>query len=214
MKFAAKAPPYPAPKTLPGFEHINRYWDPVHQCYAAKLLPGEFYVTLHDELLATILGSCVSACIYDPKARVGGMNHFMLPVHGGKVASMVSQEARYGNWAMEHLINEILKRGGVKRRLQLKIFGGGKVLKSMENSDIGGRNIEFVLEYIEQEGLNLTAQDVGDVYPRKVLFYPQKGIVRIKKLRSMHNSTLIERERHYMDSIAHEEQVAGDIELF
>lgn len=198
---------------FPGFEHINRYWDPVHQCQAAKILPGEFYVTRHNEGISTVLGSCVSACIYDLTAGIGGMNHFMLPAHG-RSANMVSQEARYGNWAMEHLINEILKHGGLRRRLQVKIFGGGRVLQSMENSDVGQRNIEFVQEYIDQEGLTLLSEDVGDVYPRKVLFFPQSGKVRMKKLRSMHNNTLIERERSYMDSIATDEQVSGDIELF
>lgn len=87
------------PRVLPGFEHINRYWDSVHQAAAAKLLPGEYYVTVEDEIIVTVLGSCVSACIRDPIRGIGGMNHFMLPISqqgrgiGGSTGAWMLQRA-------------------------------------------------------------------------------------------------------------------------
>src|SRR5215471_8826261 len=109
--------PATPPRPLPGFEHISRYWDPVHHTYAAKLLPGEYYVTVEDEMIVTVLGSCVSACIRDPIRGIGGMNHFMLPASQQNVADKwqygrMDEAARYGNYAMELLINTILKHGG------------------------------------------------------------------------------------------------------
>lgn len=203
------------PRVLPGFEHINRYWDPVHRAYAAKLLPGEYYVTVEDEMIVTVLGSCVSACIRDPIRGIGGMNHFMLPAgrcdddrwqHGGMDAA-----ARYGNYAMELLINTILKYGGHRAHLEVKIVGGGRILRQM--TDIGQRNIAFVREYLRTEGLQVLAEDVGDIHPRKVYYLPSLGKVRMQKLRALHNDTILHREKAYMHSLA-QQPVHGDIELF
>lgn len=202
------------PQCLPGFEHINRYWDRTHHCWAAKILPGEFYVTVSpEEAVATTLGSCVSACIRDRIYGIGGMNHFMLPLEqeGTSSADWMSLATRYGNYAMEHLINEILKAGGRKENLELKLAGGGKILKNM--TDIGERNIEFVLHYAEVEGIPIAAQDLGDIYPRKVLYYPRTGKMRIKRLKSMHNDTLIQRDIHYVDELKGAPQ-SGEVELF
>lgn len=130
-----------APPLLPGFENINRYWDAKHNIYAAKLLPGDFYVSLHGELITTVLGSCVSACIRDPKSGVGGMNHFMLPDNQNQVSAKtwentpVSDQTRYGNIAMERLINIVIASGGRKSDMEVKLFGGGKVLNI--DADIG-----------------------------------------------------------------------------
>ena len=104
------------PPALPGFNAINRYWDKVNNCFTAKILPGEFYVTTHHELITTVLGSCVSACIRDPIFGIGGMNHFMLPLEGDHSSTAWknagnSASTRYGNVAMELLINNILKHG-------------------------------------------------------------------------------------------------------
>ncbi len=136
--------PLPA---LPRFEHVMRYWDKDHGCYAARVLPGEYYVTRHPEGICTVLGSCVSACIRDERLNIGGMNHFMLPLDGSNGGSSWSAAAsaatRYGNVAMERLINEILKLGGRREDLEIKLVGGGRVLSEMAN-DVGARNIEFV----------------------------------------------------------------------
>ncbi len=206
--------PLPA-KALRGFSDINRYWDRQNLIYAAKILPGQYYVTVEKELIVTVLGSCVSACIRDPLMGIGGMNHFMLPTgeHSGKLMERNSDATRYGNFAMEKLINDILKHGGRRENLEVKVFGGGKVIEHMTEADIGGRNIKFVREFLATEGLKIVSEDLGDVYPRKVIYEPQTGKVRIKKLRSMHNETIAKREESYKKELDNK-PVSGDIELF
>jgi chemotaxis protein CheD len=122
------------PKAIAGFESINRYWDTTNNIYAAKILPGEFYVTMTGELITTVQGSCVSACVRDTATGIGGMNHFMLPAgisRTGKTWSNtpVNAQTRYGNIAMERLINVILAGGGKRQNLEIKLFGGGRVLQ-------------------------------------------------------------------------------------
>ena len=203
---------FPAP--LKGYENIKRYWDKTSNTLTAKILPGEVYVTKEDEAIVTVLGSCVSACIRDSVFGIGGMNHFMLPISNDQHAdSQVGLATRYGNYAMEKLINEILSHGGMRKNLEVKIFGGGRVLSNMNMMDIGQRNITFVREYILTEGLKLLAEDMGDNYPRKVQYYPLSGRVRMKKLMSMHNRTIVDREQDYMRKIAKEPDTT-DIELF
>lgn len=199
------------PPVLDGFQHIRRYWDKHQNCYTAKILPGEYYVTRHDECVTTVLGSCVSACIRDTRLGIGGMNHFMLPMHKGDELTVVSDAARYGNFAMEHLINDIIRNGGQRKNLEFKLFGGGRVMNAM--MDVGKKNIQFVLDYIKTEGFTAAAQDLGDVYPRKVIYFPKTGRVRIKKLINMHNNTIIVRETQYMDRLR-SEPVQGEVELF
>jgi len=203
------------PKTYEGFEKINRYWDANNKIFAAKILPGEFYVTGEDEMVTTVLGSCVSACVRDRVFNVGGMNHFMLPIdvdgRGRWSGDIIDRSARYGNYAMEHLINEVLKNGGVRKNLEIKVFGGGRVLQ--QATDIGLKNITFMLDFIRTEGLELLAKDVGDIYPRKVNYFPATGKVKVKKLRTMHNDTIIEREKSYIHALE-KEKVEGSIVLF
>jgi len=203
-------------KALNGFSDINRYWDAGFGKYVAKILPGQYYVTHHRELIATVLGSCVSACIRDNVIGIGGMNHFMLPIkkkHGSDAwkDSYVNEATRYGNFAMEHLINDILKNGGRRKNLELKVFGGGKMIQAM--TDIGLSNINFIHEYISTEELNCIAEDLGDIYPRKILFDPKTGKVKMKKLRNMHNRTIVERENIYMHELE-EKPKEGSIDLF
>lgn len=203
------------PRALPGFEHINRYFDRGRNRYVAKILPGEVYVTRADEGIMTVLGSCVSACVCDRLARVGGMNHFMLPgASGGDAqwgASTVSAASRYGSYAMEFLINEVLKHGGHRARLEVKITGGGRILQQM--TDVGLRNISFVRRYLEAESLRLVSADVGDTVPRKVLYLPGEGRLLVKRLGSLHNDTLLQRENDYRITLE-ESPVAGEVELF
>jgi len=203
------------PPSIREFRFINRYWDKTRDAVSAKILPGEYYVTLDDEYIITVLGSCVSACIRDKVYGIGGMNHFMLPENmddkHGLMATSMSEAARYGNYAMEHLINDILKNGGRRENLEVKIVGGGRIIANMTN--IGAKNIAFVQDYIKTEGLELLGEDVGDIYPRKVAYNPRSGKVKVKKMRSMHNGTVREREEKYMQSIE-QKPVAGDVELF
>lgn len=198
------------PRALHGFGHIKRYFDKSNDMIVAKILPGEVYVTRMNEVITTVLGSCISACIRDPYAGVGGMNHFMLPI-SKNVDVKDSDAARYGNFAMEQLINEILKNGAQRKNLEVKLFGGGRVLTHM--TDVGKRNIEFALEYVRLEGLKLLSEDLGDIFPRKIQYDPITGKARMKKLRTMHNRTVAEREEAYMHEID-QTSSSGDIELF
>lgn len=202
--------------SVAGFEHVNRYWDREREIVAAKILPGEYYVTHQNELITTVLGSCVSACIRDRESGIGGMNHFMLPqTNSGKFnkgnEAIVGIATRYGNYAMEHLINTILSNGGKRKNLEVKVFGGGKIIPAL--TDVGMKNIEFVLSYLDQEGLKLLSQDLGDIYPRKVVYFPKTGKVAMKKIQDLHNDTIIQRERQYINTLK-SAPVAGDVELF
>lgn len=202
------------PSTLPGFENIGHYWDARHQLYAARIQPGEYYVSLGNELIATVLGSCISACIRDTKAGVGGMNHFMLPRHRMRSAGArqcLSTAARYGNYAMEHMINTILANGGERERLEIKLFGGGNMLHSM--TDIGSLNIQFVHDYLRLETLPVTAEDLGGRHPRKVLYFPASGRVLVRKLPLSQEDRISERELEYQRSIE-QAPLAGEIDLF
>jgi chemotaxis protein CheD len=197
------------------FAHIQKFQAREGHRVVARILPGEYYVTTQDEVITTVLGSCISACICDPEAKIGGMNHFMLPESesGDSRWSNTLADAthRYGNYAMESLINDILKLGGVKSRLQVKIFGGGKILEAM--TDIGKRNIDFAREYLLAEQLTIVSQDVGDRFPRKVNYYPESGKVRVKKLRALYNEDIARREKQFISEIK-TEPVGGDAELF
>lgn len=208
--------PLQMPKAPKGFEHIKRFWDPTHGVITAKILPGECYVTGGTEMISTVLGSCISVCVRDPFVRVGGMNHFMLPLQSG--ATGISRTAAmdpalcYGNWAMEYLVNEILKLGGRKERLEVKVFGGGRVLAGMTNIDVGKQNIEFITEYLANEGLTIQSQNVGDVYPRKVLYFPETGNVKMKKLKTDRVPEVSQQEKKYLESMA--KPTSSDVELF
>ncbi len=203
------------PLALPGFEHFRRSWSNAHGKFAARIMPGEFYVTRNDEGVYTTLGSCISACIRDSVFGIGGMNHFMLPSsaasHGSSGNSKVSAADRYGNFAMEHLINEILRNGGQRRNLEVKIFGGGRIMENM--TDVGQRNISFVREYLETEGMKISAEDVGDIFPRMVVYFPATGKVKVKRLRSLHNNTILSQEQSYIQTVE-QQPVAGEVELF
>jgi chemotaxis protein CheD len=204
------------PPALPGFEHVRRTWNASHAFYSARILPGEYYVTVADEAVSTTLGSCIAACIRDRVSGIGGMNHFMLPATSGSdsdswKAAGLGAGTRYGNFAMEHLINGILRNGGRRENLEVKIFGGGRILANM--TDVGKRNILFVREYIKTEKLRLVAEDVGDAFPRMAVYFPATGNARVKRLRSLHNNVIASEEKSYLERVV-DKPVAGDIELF
>jgi chemotaxis protein CheD len=201
----------PAP---PGFEHLRRFWDPTHACMTVKVLPGEYYVSDQEEMVSTVLGSCVSVCIHDVRLRFGGMNHFMLPEPVGERdswSSTVGRAARYGSDAMEQLINAIIKVGGRRADMRLKVFGGGRVLAQM--SDVGKRNIEFVKRYIATEELTLLASDLGGEYPRQVQFFPHSGRARVRLLQRSDDRKLVADERGYLKRLAND-PITGEVELF
>ena len=202
--------------SIAGFAHVDRYWDRDREIVAARITPGEYYVTQENELITTVLGSCVSACIRDKESGIGGMNHFMLPgTNSNKLKNsneaIVGIATRYGNYAMEHLINTILSNGGKRKNLEVKVFGGGKIISAL--TDVGMKNIDFVLGYIDQEGLKLLSHDLGDIYPRKIIFFPKTGKVSMKKIQDLHNDAIAQRERQYFNSLKNA-PVEGDVELF
>jgi chemotaxis protein CheD len=189
----------------------NVYYDRTFDCQAAKILPGEYYFTNKDMLIVTVLGSCVSACIRDRVTGLGGMNHFMLPDGGD--ASPISASARYGSYAMEILINDLLKAGAKRDNMEAKVFGGGAVLKGFTAINVGERNAAFVQTFLKNERIRIVAEDLNDIYPRKVYFFPRTGKVLVKKLMQTHNDTLAKRESEYASRLK-KQPVAGEIELF
>jgi len=204
------------PAAARGFEHIKRYWDPGCERWSAKILPGEYFVTRSDETITTVLGSCIAACIRDPAVRIGGMNHFMLPEDNsvGKsswIDGPGGLATRYGSYAMESLINELMKLGARRDRFEVKLFGGGKILSSM--TDVGRKNILFAKEFLKLEGFKITAEDVGDVCPRRVLYFPATGVVMCKRLRALDVVEIARRETSYLSSLA-AKPADNDVELF
>ncbi len=190
------------------------YYDRTFDCDAAKISPGEYYFTDKDMVIVTVLGSCVSACIRDKVTGVGGMNHFMLP-DGGKADkdNPISESMRYGTYAMEVLINQLLKNGARRENLEAKIFGGGNVLRSFTTMNVGDRNADFVRNYLKEERIKVTGEDLNDIYPRKVYFFPKTGRVLVKKLKQLNNYTLMKREDAYANKLKVND-VGGEVDLF
>lgn len=209
--------PVEQPPVLPGFDHMQRYWDPENEHWMVKILPGEYYVTRSVEAISTVLGSCISACVRDPVLNVGGMNHFMLPEDAtvgpnNWLDPAVGLATRYGSYAMESLINDLLKLGATRGRLEIKLFGGGQILSGM--TDVGGRNIEFIRNYIRLEGFRVAAEDLGGTQPRKVIYFPASGRARLRKLRPVENRIISHHEQLYLESIGNKAAGGGDVELF
>jgi len=189
----------------------RRYYDSRLGSYVLRILPGDYCVTSENVGLVTTLGSCVSACMRDPQTGVGGINHFMLPESEMSGTNVVS--ARYGGYAMELLINELLKQGAHRDRLEAKVFGGGNVLPGFTTSDVGGRNAQFVHDYLENERIPVVAEDLGGVHPRKIVYFPVTGRVLVMRLAAALNRAELDAERKYQESLR-SKPAAGDIELF
>jgi len=204
----------PAPN--PGFEQIQRGWDSRVGKWIAKILPGEYYVAAGDEASTTVLGSCISACMRDREMGIGGMNHFMLPEdrtegRSSWLCEETGMATRYGSFAMETLINDLLRRGAQRERMEVKLFGGGRMLTSM--TDVGASNIAFARAWLAMEGLHIAAEDVGDTVPRRIIYTPVDGRVRVKRLKSMENRAIATREQNYLSSVRGR-ATGDDIELF
>jgi chemotaxis protein CheD len=163
--------------------------------------------------LVTVLGSCISACVHDRTLGIGGMNHFMLPDDKRDGGDILGPSTRYGTYAMEIMLNELLKMGAKRSNLEAKVFGGGNVLRGFTVSRIGEANADFVVEYLNKEGITVAAQDLLDIYPRKVYYFPRSGRVLVKQLRCVHNDTIIEREQAYRARLKLA-RIQGDVELF
>jgi chemotaxis protein CheD len=190
----------------------RRFFDPGENAWMVKVLPGEFYVTrTSNEVLLTVLGSCVAACIRDPVAGVGGMNHFMLPQHQSGAWGDDLKSTRFGNFAMEKLINELVKAGCARERMEIKVFGGGNVTET--SNAVGTDNAEFVLQYLDMEGLRCAAKDLGGTLPRRIHYYPATGRV-VRRLLGMNERGVIDREESDYGRRLLRQEPAGEIELF
>lgn len=197
-----------------GADHLagHLYFERQFNCMAAKVLPGEYYWTAKEMVIVTVLGSCVSACIRDRQSGVGGMNHFMLP-SGGESDNPLSVSMRYGTHAMEILINELLKAGAARQNLEAKVFGGGNVLAGLQALNVGERNALFVQEYLQAEKIRVVAEDLNDIYPRKLAYFPRTGRALVKKLASSTTHDLAVREQRYV-KLLQSAPAGGEIELF
>lgn len=189
------------------------YYDRHFERHAVKILPGEYFVTNGDKMIVTVLGSCVAVCLRDKVNGIGGMNHFLLPNDGSNETGLLTESARYGVYAMELLINHLLKMGATRARMEAKVFGGGNVLRGLKVNNVGQRNVEFILDYLQIERIPVVAKDLLDDYPRKVYFFPDTGKVLVKKIKSLHNTTIVDRESEYRMKVKFTPK-SGEVELF
>ena len=192
-----------------GFESLPHHWDHSAQSWIVQILPGDYYVTNGEEIISTVLGSCVSTCIRDPQTGWAGLNHFMLPQDPS--AQDAGRSLRYGCFAVERVINELLKRGAQRERLEVKVMGGGQVIASM--SDVGMSNVKFVREYLRDEGIPIAVEDVGGRVARRLRYYPRSGKVLIKHLPMREAAGVVAEERDFSKRLE-QKPIAGEVELF
>lgn len=188
---------------LPQIESLSPtlYYDPGFDINAAKIMPGELYVTERNMMVVTVLGSCVCACVRDRYYGLGGMNHFILPDQGGDPESAGSNARRYGEYAMETLIAGLIQAGAHRQNLEAKIFGGATLTRSTVNNNTGELTAKFLQKYMKSERIKVAAKSIGGTYPRKVYFFPRSGRVLVKRLLKANNNTIVDREQHYRRQI-------------
>jgi chemotaxis protein CheD len=189
----------------PQFQHVKRYWDPVRKIHVAKILPGELYVTRQHELISTLLGSCVAVCMRDRVNKIGGMNHFKLPAP--EKNKNAGADTNYGNFAMELLINEILRVGGVRKNLECHVFGGGNVVRGIRNN-IGGQNLDFVLDFLQKEKISILSQDVGHGGAQNVYYHVLTGNAFATVSENSSMEEVRKMEKAYMEKV--EKDLGGD----
>lgn len=192
----------------------RHYFDREFGISAVKLLPGEYYVTSRNMVLTTVLGSCVSACVRDSTAGIGGMNHFMLPEDADPASRDAAAAMRYGVYAMEMLLNELFKAGARRERLEAKVFGGGAVLANMTMLNIGDRNADFVLRYLQTEQVRIAAQDLRGSLPRRINYFPMTGRVTLRKLRRQDDALLVQHDEQELVQALLKQRGCNKVELF
>ncbi|NMM78352.1 chemotaxis protein CheD [Rhodococcus sp. SRB_17] len=185
------------------------YFDHHFQYNAVKVLPGEYFVANEDLVIMTVLGSCIAACLWDSRARVGGMNHFMLPD-----GDSMDVSGRYGSYAMELLINEMLKLGARRETMQAKIFGGAQVMHNFTTLNVGERNTQFVVDYLRTERIPVVSEDVLDIYPRKVCYFPVTGKAMVKRLAHTHPEELQAQDKRGNAAAVASAAAGGSVDLF
>lgn len=192
---------------LPEFKHINQFWMPARKKLAVKVVAGDYYVSQQDEMICTVLGSCVSTCIRDPLVGIGGINHFLLP---DADCDLLSESNRYGVFAMEQLINSIIKYGGRRENFEIKIVGGGNMMSG--TNDVGQRNIAFIKRFMRTEGLTISAEDLGGDQARRIQYIVKTGQLMVHKLKKSVNRKTMVTEIKSQRNI--QQHTNNDIELF
>ena len=215
MSILASADPRPQPDRLKALKTKSRkpgeasffFYDAFFKNDAVKILPCEYFVYHEDILIMTTLGSCIAACLWDREAKIGGMNHFMLPE--GDAGS-----GRYGSYAMELLINEMMKQGATRATMEAKVFGGGQVIDGMNTMNIGERNTAFVVDYLKTERIPIMSKDVLGIHPRKVCFLPASGKAMVKRLASANTAALVAQDRAAVQQAVPQSTGGGSVDLF
>ncbi|MBO5401262.1 MAG: chemotaxis protein CheD [Spirochaetaceae bacterium] len=197
---------------------MNKHYDPHFQKDIITIHPGEYYTSKEDIYIATVLGSCISVALYDIKLGFGGMNHFMLPKSSRDEPLSSEDEGRFGNYAMELLINDMINNGSSKQSLRAKVFGGGNVLDA-GNSQMnmtGINNINFALNYLKAENIPIIVNDTGGIFPRKIYFNPLTSKVYLKRIQKSGQSVeqIKQRELEYKLQLQAKKEEAGNIVWF
>jgi len=199
---------------------FNRFYHHRQKIHIVKVMPGGVYTSTQAEMICTGLGSCIAACMWDPEVGIGGMNHFLLPFDSKyeqdhwHPTEIVSTASRYGNNAMEMLINQLLAGGAQRSRIQLKLFGGAQMLG--KHAMVGEKNIEFALNYAKEEHFEIVSQDLGGLEPRKVMFDPLNGRAWVKRIRFAEVERVKQSEAEYAHQLDEETHRShdDDVELF
>lgn len=182
---------------------------------ARNINPGGWAVET-ERPITTLLGSCVAVCLYDPKLRMAGMNHFLLPSRANSSGDD-TDVILAGDYSMEVLLNTMLVKGAAKQRIIAKAFGGGTIVTSILMA-IGQRNSAFAQEWLKREGIPLAAQDFGGAWSRKVLFTPDGGDAFCRRLPISQPGVqdVVKAERDYEQSLIRPAKPTGEkkIELF
>ena len=178
--------------------------------------PGEYFATSDDTIISTVLGSCIAVALFDPARKMGGLNHFMLPGEVTRDDIIRSPNAKYGMYAIELLVNELMKLGIRKKDIRAKVFGGGAVLRFADGgmTKIPQSNIDFTFEYLEKESIPILASDVGGREPRKIFMFPTTGKVLLKRIAPSQVDLVEKEEERYLDVIKEEAKEDGEVTLF
>lgn len=187
---------------------MNRYFDLHFNRNIVTIYPGEFWVSSEQEMISTILGSCVSIVLFDPVAVVGGMNHFML-AKDTQISPQNQNETlgRYGEYAVEMLISEMEKKGAVLNRCYAKVFGGSNIFNTETHSDkdlVGDTNVKFAFDYLKLKNIKIKSSDTGGNLPRKIFFDPTTSKIYLKRInnRATDDEQIKSSERKFIEYLA------------
>jgi chemotaxis protein CheD len=195
--------PHPSPPPVPGFEDAHRLWDPVHHRWTVRIVPGELFVTPHDESISTILGASLSVCMRDPVLRIGGMNHFILPILIDEATGVPTRDTtealRYGRSVMERLLSEVLRLGASRERLKAKMYGGYRHMQP--GNGASEATITFARRYLREQGVPVVAEKLGAGHPRRLVYFPSSGMALMDRLPNRLVAAVAKREMQYVQSL-------------